>query len=168
MGKAIGIGMIVLAILFGIGVYYAQVFGYYDEVDMTEVKLTSIVSGQAEPIVAQDITAIDGSSSPIRFRGCFQTSMSTAMLTETYEVLDTAEPRNAPYWFDCFDAERIGEDIKAGNATAFMGTSNLEYGIDRVVAIYPDGQGFIWHQINSCGEKLYDGTTVTEDCPARD
>ncbi|MEM6308196.1 MAG: DUF6446 family protein, partial [Pseudomonadota bacterium] len=76
--------------------------------------------------------------------------------------------RNAPNWFDCFDASQIGADLEQGTATAFTGVRNYEYGIDRVVAIYPDGRGFIWHQINDCGDKLYDGSPASADCPERE
>lgn len=166
-GKIVGIGMLVITAAFAIGVYYTQVYHYYGAVDMEEVRLT-VNGGDPEPIIANDIQAIDAGSSPIRFRACFTTPMSDAMLTETYEVFDRAEPRNAPGWFDCFDAAQIGADLSAGNATAFTGTRNLEYGIDRVVAIYPDGRGYIWHQINDCGDKLYDGSPASDDCPERD
>ncbi len=86
------------------------------------------------------------------------------MLTETYQIFDNAEPRVAPRWFDCFDAAQIGEDL-ATDAIAFMGVENIDYGIDRIVAIYPDGRGYAWHQINECGEVVFDGNPVPEDCP---
>ena len=89
-------------------------------------------------------------------------------LEETYKIFSKAEPRNAPDWFDCFDAQKIGEDLQSGTATAYMGEANLEFGIDRIVALYDDGRGFIWHQINECGDKLYDGSQASENCPERD
>ena len=49
-----------------------------------------------------------------------------------------------------------------------MGKEKFECGIDRVVAIYDDGQGFVWHQINKCGDKLYDGSQASDNCPERD
>ena len=90
------------------------------------------------------------------------------MLTETFTTLERSEPRNAPEWFVCFDASQIAADIDAGIATAYLGVANFEFGIDRIVAIYDDGRGFVWHQINDCGDKLYDGSQASDECPERD
>ena len=91
-----------------------------------------------------------------------------ATLTETFEPYEGASPRTAPGWFDCFDAEAIGTAITAGDALVFTGQRNLEYGIDRVVAITADGRGYVWHEVNDCGDKAYDGSPLGEDCPPRD
>jgi hypothetical protein len=90
------------------------------------------------------------------------------LLSESYELFDDAVPLLAPKWFDCFNAATIGQDLETGAAVAFMGARNFEYGIDRVVAIYPDGRGYMWHQINDCGDKNYDGSPVDPTCPERD
>ena len=87
------------------------------------------------------------------------------MLTETYIIRDDAEPLVAPSWFDCFDAVQLGADIENGEAIAFLGVANIQYGIDRLVAVYPDGRAFAWHQINECGEVVFDGNPTPEDCP---
>ena len=167
-GKLLATGILAIALATGIGVYYAQEYAYYDDASNTaEVRLTSLTTGQPERILFSDMRAIDALSSPIRFRACFSTTMSIAMLSETYEILDHAEPRIAPQQFDCFDAEQIGNDLANGAAVAFMGQRNYTYGIDRVVAIYTDGRGFVWHQINDCGEKLYDGSPADPNCPER-
>ena len=89
------------------------------------------------------------------------------MLTETYELLEEATPRNAPGWFDCFDAETLGDDLQSGKALPFMGQKNIAYGVDRIVAITEDGRGYVWHELNDCGKKAYDGTVVGEACPPR-
>ena len=156
------------AIIAGFAMYYLQVYAYYDEVtteDVGEVQLVSVISGQPEPILFENFKAIDSDSSPIRFRACFDTPLSQAMLTETFAVLDSAEPLVAPSWFDCFDAREIGEALENGDAIAFMGVENITYGIDRIVAIMPDGRGFSWHQINACGETVFDGNPAPEGCP---
>jgi len=89
--------------------YYLQVYAFYEEVTPTgdDVQLVSLVSGAPEPIVFDAFEAIDGSSSPIRYRACFTTDMSHALLSETYEPYESPEPRIAPGWFECFDAEAI-------------------------------------------------------------
>ncbi|MEM9853369.1 MAG: DUF6446 family protein, partial [Pseudomonadota bacterium] len=68
-------------------------------------------------------------------------------------------------WFDCFDADVIGAALKDGTARAFLGQRDVIYGIDRVVAVFDDGRGYVWHQINRCGEVVFDGEPVPEDCP---
>ena len=148
--------------------YYLQVYHFYERIGATghgDVQMTNLVTGQPEPVLADDFRAIDAESSPIRYRACFTTSMSLPMLTETYEPYEKAIPRTAPGWFDCFDAEALGAEIDAGTALVFAGQRNLEFGIDRVVAITEDGRGYVWHEINDCGDKVFDGQPPGEDCP---
>jgi len=160
-----------IALIGGVLMYYLQVYAYYDEVlasDAGKVELTSFVSNEPEPILYQAFQAIDAESSPIRYRACFTTSMSLSLLTETYVGVDKAAPRTAPGWFDCFDAETLGEMLNDGRALAFMGNRNIEFGIDRIVAITEDGRGYIWHDINECGDKAYDGSPLGDECPKRE
>jgi len=161
------LGMVVIALIAGAALYYLQVYAYYEDVSaqVDDVQLVSVVSGDPESILFDDLAAIDSNSSPLRFRACFTTGLSQALLTETYEIYDDAEPRVAPDWFDCFDAAQIGADLSTGIAFAFMGTQNIQYGIDRVVAVYPDGRAYAWHQINFCGEVVFDGNPVPPECP---
>ena len=169
-GKILVSMLVVCALAAGIGMYYLQVYAFYEEVPATghgDVQLTNLVTGQPEPIIADGFTAIDAESSPIRYRACFTTSLSVPMLTETYEPYEGAAPRTAPGWFDCFDAAAIGAEIESGTALAYTGQRNLEYGIDRVVAITDDGRGYVWHEINDCGDKAYDGSPLGKDCPPR-
>ena len=169
-GKLVGSFIVAVALIFGAVVYYYQVYGYYDEVaahGSEDVVLTSFVSGEPEPILYKDFKAIDAISSPIRYRACFVVENSIPMLTETFEPYERPEPLVAPGWFDCVDAKEIGAALEAGDALAFLGTANIEYGIDRVVAVLPDGRGFAWHQINHCGEVVFDGKPVPADCPPK-
>ena len=131
------------------------------------MQLVSFVSGEPEPILFDAFQAIDADSSPIRYRACFTTEMSHSLLSETYEPYEKAEPRNAPEWFDCFDAKAIAEEIEAGTALTFLGQKNVHFGVDRIVAITSDGRGYVWHELNDCGDKAYDGTIVGEECPRR-
>ena len=167
-GKVVSSGILGITAAFGIGVYYAQIYGYYKSFSEGSVSLTSIATGKPEIIPVSDFSGIDANSSPIRYRACFNTRLSTEVLNETFTTVENPEPRNAPNWFECFDANEIGENLKSGTATAYMGEANLEFGIDRIVALYDDGRGFIWHQINECGDKLYDGSQASENCPERD
>ena len=167
-GKLLAAFLVICAVLAGGSMYYLQVYGFYKDVQSTgveDVQLTDISTGLPEPILYENFKAIDSESSPLRYRACFETQMSQAMLTETYEVYDNPVPNNAPGWFDCFDAQALGAALEAGTAIAFMGTFNVVYGFDRVVAVTEDGNGFVWHQLNDCGEKTFDGDPAPEGCP---
>lgn len=168
MGKFLAGVIVISALAAGIGIYYLQIYAFYDEVQATgtdDVQMTVLATGQPEPVMYEDFQAIDADSSPIRYRACFTTSMSVGMMTETYQSYADPVPLEAPGWFDCFDAAEIGAAIEAEQALTFMGTENITYGIDRVVTILPDGRGFVWHQINRCGEVVFDGQAAPDDCP---
>ncbi len=168
-GKILAAFIMLTALIAGGGMYYLQVYGYYDEIPASapaaQIEITNLVTGTPEPMLIEGFDGIDSDSSPIRFRACFSTEMSTAMMTETFLTYDNAEPLTAPDWFGCFDAKTIGADLESGVATAFLGTENISYGIDRVIAVYDDGRAFAWHQINACGEKVFDGERAPEGCP---
>jgi len=168
IGKILGGSIVVMAILAGGLLYYQQIYAYYEPVKATgtdDVQMTSLVSGAPEPVLYDNFEAIDADSSPIRYRACFTTTMSHAMLSETYEPYEGAEPLVAPGWFDCFDAMEVGNALEEGRALAFLGEKNIQYGIDRIVAITEDGRGYVWHQINDCGEVVFDGEPAPENCP---
>lgn len=169
MRAKIAVMAIVLsALAAGAGLYYLQVYAYYDEVsavDIADVQLTSLISGTPEPILFENFQAIDSDSSPIRYRACFDTPHSQAALTEEFVTYELAEPLVAPDWFDCFDAQTIGEQLKTGEAIAFLGQENIHYGIDRIIAVMGDGRAFAWQQINACGEMVFNGEPVPAGCP---
>ena len=109
---------------------------------------------------APAFTAIDADSSPIRFRACFTLPPGT-----TGDAYPEAVPLTAPGWFDCFDAGRITQDLASGAARAVLGEANIRYGIDRVLALYPDGRGYAWTQIDRCGKEVFDGNPPPAGCP---
>ena len=155
------------ALITAVSLYYLQVYHFYEEPRTGDtVALTPLGAPTPEEIIADDVTSIDATSSPIRYRACFTTPMSISLLSETYTPAPQATPLTAPDWFDCFDALEIGAALETGQALAFMGAENHEYGVDRIVAIMADGRGFVWHQLNDCGRKRYDGTPTGPECPA--
>ncbi len=168
-GKVVALAILFSALGAGAALYYLQIYGFYEEVttEVDEVRLMPITENASVAIPADDIQAIDADSSPIRFRACFKTPSSLPELSETYIGLERAVPRNAPGWFDCFNAEAIADELKAGTAKAFLSEKNVDFGVDRIVAVTEDGRGYIWHELNDCGEKAYDGTIVGEECPTR-
>jgi len=165
----IAVGFIVISALFaGAFLWYTAESAFYTPVTFqpgAEIRLVPLTGDLPEPILVADVTGIDAASSPIKFRACFTTPLSLAMLTETYRAYDKAEPLIAPSSFDCFDAKAIGEALEAGEALAFLSEPNIIYGIDRVVAVTGDGRGYAWHQINACGLEVFDGNPAPEGCP---
>lgn len=153
MNGKIAAGFIVLtAAIAGIAIYYLQVYAYYDRVPASapaaEIVLAPLSGDPPETIVADNFEGIDADSSPLRFRACFTTPLSLAMLTETYRVYDNAVPLTGPGWFGCYDAAAIGEALERGEAIAFLSVPEIARGVDRVVAVFPDGRAYAWHQLN--------------------
>lgn len=156
-GKIFAGAIMVSAVVAGAALYYLQVYAYYDDVVLssdpamqgnTEIRLTSLASGEPETILVSEFQGIDATSSPLRFRACFTTTMSQAMLSETYEPYDGAVPLTGPGWFGCYDAVQVGQALEQGQALAFLGEKDFSDGVDRVVAFFPDGRAVVWHQLN--------------------
>lgn len=169
-GKLVAGSIIVVGVVFGAAMYYQQVYGFYREVPATgtqDVHLISLADDAPVPIAHSEFQAIDADSSPIRYRACFTTPLTLDEARALFVEAPDAAPRNAPGWFDCFDAAAIGAELEAGTAHTFLGVKNIAYGVDRVVAITSDGRGYTWHTLNDCGTKVYDGTVVGEECPPR-
>ena len=150
-GKLVVGFLVVSALIAGGVMYWLQVYAFYQPVSLgagVEMRLTPIGSDLPEAIVADEFQGIDADSSPLRFRSCFTTPLSLGTLTETYQIYDKADPLLAPGWFDCFDARKIGEAIQSGEAVAFLSEANIAKGVDRVIAVFPDGRAYGWHQLN--------------------
>ena len=152
-GKLVGSFIVISAAVVGISMYYLQNYHWYETVSMEEgsgvvIAMTSVSTDTPEEIIADDFQGIDASSSPLRFRGCFTTPMSISLLSETYEIAERAIPLTAPGWFDCFDAVSIGAALETGEAIAFVGEREIADGVDRMIAVYPDGRAYVWHQLN--------------------
>ena len=170
-GQFVVAALVLSAALGGAGMWYTQTRAYYEPVDAAspaaEINLTSF-AGLSEPLLIEGFDGVDSFSSPIRYRACFTTPISLPTLTETFQPHPDPTPLIAPSWFSCFDAEAIGEALEEGTALAFMGEHNIQYGIDRVVVIDENGQGYAWQQINPCGEAAFAGDPLPEGCPAQE
>ncbi len=167
-GKIIAGGIVLIGALAGVSMYWLQEYAYYvpaQFVPAQEILLTPIESGVPEPILVEGITGIDADSSPLRFRACFTTPLTQAMLTETYVVYNGAVPLNAPTWFDCFDAAAIGAALEEGTALAFLSQAGVAPTIDRVVAVFPDGRAYAWHQIAADTANAYTGAAAPTQTP---
>ena len=161
------VALLLTALVMGAGMYWLQVYAYYDELSAEEAGPVMLVGtgGAAEAIPVSDLRAIDSESSPIRFRSCFTTAEPLDALAQRFESYADPTPLNAPGWFDCYDAEEIGTALEGGEARAFLSAKDIHYGVDRVVAVLPDGRGFAWQQINPCGAVVFNGDPAPEGCP---
>ncbi len=169
-GKILVMIIVLSTLIFGVGLYYTQVYAFYEEITAESsggVTLVAQADGVTQELKHHDFKGIDSVSSPIRYRACYSLMQSLDVLQESYQTYPKAVPLTSPKWFDCFDATEIGEALEAGTAKAFLGVSNVMYGIDRVVAVMPDGRAFAWHQINDCGKLAFDGDPVPAHCPPK-
>lgn len=142
-GKVLAGGMVAFAAVFGVGMWYAQVYAYYEEVtDISEVTVGS------ETFAVRDYNGINAPTSPLKMRGCFTLEDPKAAITAGLRAED-AVPIKPPHWFTCFDTEQIQTDIESGAATPIMAGLDEGDGADLYMAIYPDGRAYRWRQPNA-------------------
>ncbi len=142
--------------------YWLQVYGYYDRLPaQASVALTPAGAVAPVQVPVSGFSGIDSDSSPIRFRACF---MVEAPL-DGWTPHPDPRPPVAPGWFSCFDAAAIGAALAQGGAQAVLGQAEVRYGIDRVVALFPDGSARAWNQINPCGAAVFAGDPPPPGCP---
>ena len=158
MNGKIAAGAIVLsALIAGAAIYYLQVYAFYTPIPasspVAQITLQPVGEDMPEPMLMSEFEGIDADSSPLRFRGCFLTPMTLAMLTESFTIYEKPTPLIAPSWFKCFDAGQIGADLESGKAVAFLSQKNIHPGVDRVVAVYPDGRAYAWQQLNESADQ---------------
>lgn len=151
-GKIVASGLILAAALAGLVMYYLQVYGFYEEVQELSAQPMTIAdaNGAPQPLAVADFKGIDAASSPLRFRACFTTAPEALAALAPYPA---PTPTNGPTWFACYNARALGEDIAAGTARAYLSQKNIAPGVDRVIAVYPDGRAFAWHQLNQSAEE---------------
>ncbi|APX89301.1 histidine kinase [Brevirhabdus pacifica] len=149
-GKTAAASIVIAAFLTGISVWYLQLYYYYDTIDpeQVEIRLTPSDGGAPRPLEISEFEGIDATSSPLRMRGCFRVRESLETLRREYTVMPDPTPLVGPGWFECYDANTVGDDLESGAAVAFLGEKAIADGVDRVIAIYPDGRGYVWHQLN--------------------
>jgi hypothetical protein len=138
-GKRLVIALIAFAVLFGAGLWYAQTRAWYDRVE----GLTGIVAG-GEVVDVRGYTGLDGTSSPLKLRGCFTLDPAALAALPAHE---TPAPLTTPGWFDCFNAIAIANAIRRGEAPAVVAAADEPAGFDRVIAYFPDGRAFMWRQL---------------------
>jgi hypothetical protein len=139
-GKTLVIGLAVFVALFGAGLFYTQNYAYYETTDGRQV-----IEVQGAELPVEGYRGIDATSSGLKRRGCFTVDPAAF---EGMPRAEAPEPLTPPFWFDCFDPEAIAQDLSAGEAQAFVAAENELDGIDRIVAVYPDGRAYEWRQLN--------------------
>jgi len=149
--------LIVSALAIGAGIWYSSTVGSYDRV--TDIDALP-VAGELRAIA--DYQGLDGVSSPLKLRGCFTQDWDVAA-SDAHR--DEATPLVTPGWFDCFDALQIDADIQAGTATVLISEENNPFGFTTYLAVYQDGRGVLWRQINACGEAQFEGSELPQGCP---
>lgn len=165
-GRILGLAIVLASAVAGVAIWWLQTRGYYYAVSADEAAL-AVVDGEGAsvPLRTTAFEAIDAGSSPIRFRACFQVS-DAGEVPDRAASPAAATPLLAPRWFGCFDAEAIAGALARGEATAVLGTRDIRFGVDRVIALFPDGRGFAWHQINPCGAAAFAGRPLPAGCAA--
>lgn len=147
-GKIMASLLVLSAVLAGLAVWYLQVYGFYEDVDeitgAREIVVT-LPDGSTRPVAIGTFRAIDADSSPIRWRGCFTLDPAEVADAAPYPQ---ATPLNGPNWFQCYSARALTADLESGAARAILGQSEVHPDVDRVIAVYPDGRAFGWHQLN--------------------
>jgi hypothetical protein len=159
-GRLIVAALVLAGILAGAGMYYLQVYAYYDRLEPRITLLVEAEDGTRRLTIAA-YQGIDSDSSPLRLRECFTVMGDVEGLTP----YPRPQPLNAPGWFRCFDARGLSDDLAAGRADAWLIEGNVRFGFDRVMALYPDGRGFVWVQTNACGTAHFDGRPLPAGCP---
>lgn len=144
-GKKAAGAIILSALVAGVAMYWLQVYAFYTKLPDTTVLKVVTETGQA-PLSLEAFEGIDATSSPVRFRACAK----LADLTEVAHAqpAEAPEPLTGPGWFSCFDAGAITEALQRGEAKAYVSEKEIHLGVDRVIAVYPDGRAFAWHQLN--------------------
>ncbi|WP_405405147.1 DUF6446 family protein [Paracoccus sp. Ld10] len=145
-GKVAALALLGSTIAAGAGMWYTQEYLYYDPIDPNGPDATIAITTAAgeQPLPLTGFEGIDADSSPLRWRACATVDAVPADALP----FDGATPLNAPGWFACFDAARIGADLEGGTARAVLSVSDIRPDVDRVLAVYPDGRVYGWHQYN--------------------
>jgi hypothetical protein len=144
-GKFIVLGLAGSAAIAGAAMWYLQVHAFYRPLPETTVLRVTTETGP-QPLSLSAFHGIDATSSPLRFRACV--TLANPQELGSAEPATKPDPLTAPGWFECFDAGAIGTALQQGEAVAYLSEREIARGVDRIIAVYPDGRAFAWHQLN--------------------
>jgi hypothetical protein len=156
--------LISFALVFGLTLWYFQNYAYYEQNSLNNVTLILLNSGKEKLVKFNNIQSINSQTSPLKFRSCFELKTDGSSWVDKYRRYEKATPLRAPTWFKCFDVEKITSDLRSGFAKSYLSKENIVYGIDRVIAVYPNGLAYSWHQINECGSASFSGDALPKHC----
>ena len=128
-------------VVFTAALFYFQNYAYYESV---EIRQNFLLGNKRYEI--SNYQGIDSESSALKLRECFVIDRIDNINLPKY---DNPTPLTAPFWFKCFNAEKITKDLEAGKASAFLSKMEEFDGIDNVIAVYPDGKSYRWRQLNA-------------------
>ena len=140
-GKIFIFLFLAVVFVFSVALFYFQNYAYYE---LTDIKQDLLLGNKRYKI--SNYQGIDSKSSGLKLRECFVVKSLDDIDLPKYEK---PTPLTAPFWFKCFNAERITKDLEVGNASAFLSKKEEFDGIDNVIAFYPDGRGYRWRQLNT-------------------
>ena len=140
-GKRFILLFLCTVVIFTAALFYFQNYAYYDSINIRKY----ILLGKKRYEISY-YQGIDSESSGLKLRECFVVDSLDDIDLPKYEK---PTPLKAPFWFKCFDAERITKDLEAGKASALLYKKDEFDGIDTVIAVYPDGSSYRWRQLNT-------------------
>lgn len=138
-GRRLVGGFLVFLALFAAALVWFQVFAFYQRQQGVD---TLTVDGRAVPVAGYD--GIDSTSSPLKLRACLR--IDPAAVAGLAPAAD-AVPLTPPFWFRCFDVGRLTDDLASGAARAYAIARGDPPGFDLMLAVYPDGRGYLWRQL---------------------
>ncbi len=141
-GKPLIFVFITFLTIFSLLLFYFQNFAYYERIEKKDRLLI-----EKKVIKVVNYNGIDASSSGLKLRECFRI-VDLSLYKKGLEIYQNPTPLNAPFWFECFNAESITKDLNSNKAVAFLSKKEEFDGIDKVIALYPDGTGYQWRQLN--------------------
>ena len=142
-GRLLIFGFTAFIFIFTLLLFYFQNFAYYKTL---QVKNRMLI--EKKIVEVKNYNGIDASSSGLKLRECFRIE-DVHFDSTNLTVYKNPTPLNAPFWFECFNAESIAKDLKTNKAVAFLSKKEEFDGIDNVIAIYPDGRSYRWRQLHT-------------------
>ena len=167
-GNVFVVLLLSFSFLFGLTLWYFQNYAYYQKNQLSELSVKLALNEGIELVKLNNVQSINSKTSPLKFRSCFELKHDFLKSVEKYSSYADATPLRAPGWFKCFDVKSLTADLKSGFAKSYLSIANIEYGIDRVIAVYPNGTAYSWHQINECGSASFAGDALPENCPKQE
>lgn len=140
-GRRLVIGFLAFLAAFAAALVYYQFYAFYERTD----RYPPLTIG-GETVTLEDYEGISAGSSPLKLRGCFR--VDPLPLAALPKAVDPT-PLTPPPWFRCFDTEAIQKAIDAGEARAYLLAADAPDGFDVMLAVYPDGRGYLWRQLSS-------------------